>query len=84
MRDEEELMVLQITQSAAASLENLLGEAARMQNQAASSQEMLVMLLQIARPRHFASFDDFVRWRRSWGSAVAQSLALGAAGEKQA
>lgn len=70
---------LQVSQASADSLQVLLEEAASMQSQAASSLEMVVMLLQIARPRHFASFEAFVHWRRSASAAVCQSLALGAA-----
>ena len=77
-------LALQVSQSSAESLQNLLAEAASMQSQPASSLEMVVMLLQLGRPRHFSSFKAFAQWRQSSAAAVCQSLALGAAGEHHA
>lgn len=73
-------ITVQVMPSAAASLQALLLEAAQRQSQAASSQEMIVMLLQVGRPWHFSSFEAFAAWRHSSAAAVCQSLSLGAAG----
>ena len=74
------VQIAQIERESADSLQHLLSEAASLQSQAASSLEMITMLLQIGRPRHFDSFEAFSAWRQSYTSAVCQSLILGAAG----
>ena len=74
------LVHLQMTSASADSLQHLLAEAANLQSQAASSLEMITMLLQIGRPRHFDCYEAFAAWRQSYVSAVCQSLILGAAG----
>ena len=70
----------QISEGMAASIQKLLVEAGSTQSRPASTLEMVVMLLQIARPGHFQSFRSFVQWRQASAAAICQSLALGAAG----
>lgn len=69
-----------MSRPAAASLQNLLLEAASLQSSAASSLEMVVMLLRLGRPRHFQDFEAFLVWRQAAATAVCQCLSLGAAG----